>query len=87
MNVQISIASIWACGGNFNPIYLSIIELDFGDAPESGTAFRTLASSNGAGHAVTTWRIGSTIDGEADGHPSADAMGDGSDQDGVAFEV
>ena len=61
--------------------------LDFGDAPAS---YGTLLVNDGARHTVGTLKLGSAIDAEADGQPSANADGDdvaGSpdDEDGVSF--
>ena len=53
---------------------------DFGDAP--GTYPVTLAD-NGARHVTGTLTLGPSVDQEIDGQASADAAGDGSDEDGV----
>ena len=59
---------------------------DWGDAPAS---YSTLSANNGARHTIVTgWRLGQLIDGEADGQPSVDALGDDQspaldDEDGV----
>jgi hypothetical protein len=55
--------------------------LDFGDAP--GT-YPVLLSADGARHALGSLLLGAAIDDEADGQPSPNADGDGSDEDGVA---
>lgn len=73
-------------------------DLDFGDAPEDATgmfAYPTLLSSNGARHLINPdIFLGSKIDPEADGQPSAGADCDdndcvypslGDDEDGVAL--
>jgi Ca2+-binding RTX toxin-like protein len=68
-------------------------ELDFGDAPDGPSfappnTYPTLLANNGARHlqqAGVTLRLGATVDAEVDGQPSADALGDGSDEDGVLF--
>jgi subtilase family protein/SdrD B-like protein/GEVED domain-containing protein/proprotein convertase P-domain-containing protein len=58
---------------------------DWGDLPNS---FDTTAATNGPSHNVVPWfRLGNTIDGEVDGIPSNDALGDaiiGDTDDGVA---
>jgi hypothetical protein len=56
--------------------------LDFGDAPSS---YPTTLAQNGARHTATGPTLGATRDTEADGQPSADASGDGADEDGVTF--
>ncbi|MDD4651151.1 MAG: SdrD B-like domain-containing protein [Methanothrix sp.] len=55
---------------------------DYGDAPDT---FKTLRSSNGARHFVTGPYLGTSVDSEPDGQPSASAGGDGSDEDGAVF--
>lgn len=58
-------------------------EVDYGDAPDT---YGTLLASNGARHAtVLGFRLGAGIDGENDGQPSANATGDGADEDGVTL--
>ena len=57
---------------------------DYGDAPEPG--YFTLQSNGGARHAQTNGlKLGATVDSEADGQPTADASGDGADEDGVTL--
>ncbi len=64
-------------------------EIDFGDAPDP--TYPTLLANNGARHtAVLGFYLGSTIDGDNDGQPTATANGDdtdaeGDDDDGVIF--
>jgi len=63
---------------------------DFGDAPDP--TYPTLLASNGASHQQpTTLFLGSAVDGEPDGQPSAFAEGDDSngvdDEDGVTFST
>jgi uncharacterized repeat protein (TIGR01451 family) len=56
---------------------------DWGDAPDT---YSTLKASSGPSHTIVPGiRLGSTIDGEADGQPSVGAVNDGSDEDGVSF--
>lgn len=65
--------------------------LDFGDAPD--TPYPTLLANNGARHIIVPGiQMGSVIDWEADGQPTASADGDDTntvagadDEDGVAF--
>lgn len=56
--------------------------LDFGDAPAS---YGTLLAADGARHVATGPQLGASRDSETDGAPSANANGDGSDEDGVMF--
>ncbi|MFA6373296.1 MAG: SdrD B-like domain-containing protein, partial [Methanothrix sp.] len=60
----------------------NMADVDYGDAPD---IFKTLRSSNGARHFVTGPYLGSSVDSETDGQPSAGADGDGSDEDGAVF--
>ncbi|MFK8114214.1 MAG: choice-of-anchor Q domain-containing protein [Rubripirellula sp.] len=55
---------------------------DRGDAPDS---YSTLLASDGPTHVVGALSLGDTIDADVEGQPSADAGGDGADEDGVAF--
>ncbi|QDV44244.1 Extracellular serine protease precursor [Stieleria neptunia] len=72
-------------GGPANTVVLSdyqLVPYDYGDAPAS---YGTLVGDDGARHRGTGPRLGETRDLETDGQPSADADGDGSDEDGVLF--
>ena len=60
----------------------AIDQTDFGDAPDS---YGTLLASNGPRHAIGGPRLGSFVDGEANGQPNSGATGDGNDDDGVAL--
>jgi hypothetical protein len=55
---------------------------DYGDAP---APYPTTLAENGARHYPTGPRLGATRDAEADGAHSADATGEGADDDGVVF--
>jgi hypothetical protein len=57
---------------------------DFGDAPDS---YGTTLANTGARHGISAagYSLGATVDAEVDGQPSVDALGDGADEDGVAF--
>ena len=55
---------------------------DFGDAP---APYPTLLADDGARHAALGPMLGSARDMTPDGQPSADADGDGADEDGVVF--
>ena len=56
---------------------------DFGDAPD--VPYGTVTTSDGARHLIGGRNLGATVDQEADGQPSADASGDGADEDGIVF--
>lgn len=63
-------------------------ELDFGDAPDP--SYPTLLANDGPRHVIQPgFMLGNSIDGEADGQPSAAATGDdldgNDDEDGVTF--
>ncbi len=53
---------------------------DFGDAPST---FPVTLSQDGARHVTGSLFLGSSIDEELDGNATADASGDGNDEDGV----
>ena len=57
-----------------------VLDRDYGDAP---AGYAVLAAENGASHVVGSLILGAAVDIEADGQPSANADGDGSDDDGV----
>ncbi|MCR9102737.1 MAG: GEVED domain-containing protein, partial [bacterium] len=66
-----------------------LLRLDFGDLEEFNN-IATTAANNGAAHSVPTnvlLKLGSTVDAEANGQPSADAFGDGIDEDGVILPL
>ncbi len=70
--------------GNYNNAIASVLinveaALDYGDAPSQ---YPVLLSQDGARHTVGTLRLGSDIDADADGQPSANAGLDSGD-DGV----
>jgi hypothetical protein len=63
--------------------------IDFGDLPNS--SYNTKLSSEGPRHVIGSLYLGSSVDAEGDGQPTADATGDdsdadGNDDDGVAVE-
>jgi uncharacterized repeat protein (TIGR01451 family) len=79
-----------ASDGEVEDYVVGLAALDFGDAPDP--TFPTLLSSNGARHRVLPVNnptLGSVVDTEVDGQPSAGATGDDSggvdDEDGVTF--
>ncbi len=55
---------------------------DYGDAPNT---FKTIRSSDGPRHLMTGPHLGSSVDYEPDGQPTANADGDGADEDGATF--
>jgi len=62
--------------------------LDYGDLPESGNGsnFNTSMAEGGAFHTIYPgFKLGASVDAERDGTPSADAKGDGGDEDGIRF--
>ena len=60
------------------------VAYDYGDAPDP--AYFTLRDTGAARHALTNdLKLGATMDSEADGQATADASGDGADEDGVIF--
>ena len=67
---------------------LAPLTYDFGDASETGTSFPTTLANNGARHIVTgnSLFLGAGRDAEMDGQPTADASGDGTDEDGLVFD-
>ena len=71
--------------GNFASV-LDALELDFGDVPQSAD-FPTTLVSDGARHVITgnSLFLGASRDAEPDGQPSADAAGDGTDENGIVF--
>ena len=59
--------------------------IDFGDAPDP--TFATLLANDGARHDIVPgFYLGAGVDGEPDGLTTADASGDGLDDDGVTLE-
>ncbi len=62
---------------------LQTLIVDYGDAPDS---YGTLRGNNGAAHTITgPLFLGTSVDKETNGVPSAGANGDGADEDGVSF--
>ncbi|MEN8006566.1 MAG: GEVED domain-containing protein [Candidatus Krumholzibacteriota bacterium] len=63
------------------------LELDWGDA--SDPSYPTLLASNGPRHQLSPFYLGTLIDADPDGQPTANAMGDdldgNDDEDGVTF--
>lgn len=76
----------FAVSANFNANLGSALGFDFGDAPESANFPTLLSPNDGARHVITgnTTFLGALRDAESDGQPTADATGDGADEDGIA---
>ncbi|HEX2062440.1 MAG TPA: GEVED domain-containing protein, partial [Thermoanaerobaculia bacterium] len=67
--------------GEVEDYAVTIAGSDFGDAPDS---YATLFASNGPRHVVVSgFSLGTTVDADADGQPTAGASGDGADEDGA----
>ncbi|MFO0428584.1 MAG: GEVED domain-containing protein, partial [Planctomyces sp.] len=64
-------------------VQLSTLIVDYGDAPNT---YGTLKANNGAAHTINgVLFLGSSVDKETNGQPSATATGDGADEDGVTL--
>ena len=81
-------------GGEVEDYQVTIAGYDFGDAPDlsAGTAtgdYQTLAANGGPRHTIGGPRLGTGVDPEVDGQPSAMVNGDDTDgtddEDGVTF--
>ncbi|QEG24328.1 SdrD B-like domain-containing protein [Mariniblastus fucicola] len=72
-------------GETDDSIDAGLVRLDLGDLPDSyGTTFGS--ASGAASHVLDGVKfLGASVDSETDGQPSADATGDGSDEDGIEF--
>ncbi|NBC10054.1 MAG: DUF11 domain-containing protein, partial [Bacteroidetes bacterium] len=80
--------------GEVEDYLVEVVALDYGDLADNGAGtdeqdYETLSGSNGAVHILSTnpagdidLKIGASVDEELDGQPSADADGDGADEDG-----
>ena len=75
----------------YEEIVVIVNACDWGDLPDSSamtnaTDYQTLDSNMGPVHVITPGlTLGSTVDGEPDGQPSTDALGDGADEDGLTI--
>jgi hypothetical protein len=67
---------------SFTIAVTDVAELDFGDAPNS---YGTTLAANGAQHLTGALFLGASVDTETDGQPSANADGDGADENGVVL--
>jgi len=70
----------------------NICLIDLGDLPDSGagttsnTDYETLLANNGPSHVlVQGLYLGTSVDDELDGQPSANALGDGADENGIVI--
>lgn len=65
------------------------LSTDYGDLPDTGSGtgvanYRTLSSDSGPVHSIlANLRLGTQLDGDANGQPNSTATGDGADEDGV----
>lgn len=72
-----------AADGEVEDYAVAVGNVDFGDAPDS---YGTTLANGGPNHRVVAgYSLGATEDSEAQGQPSADALGDGADEDGVSL--
>ncbi|MCP4711494.1 MAG: hypothetical protein GY869_22985, partial [Planctomycetes bacterium] len=76
-----------AVGITNNDLDCGMIQMDFGDAPETAANYPTTLINNGARHIINGMTavnyLGATVDGESDGQPSANL--DGDDNNGTPF--
>ncbi len=85
-NQQLSVTFIPDDATNFDTVTTDVeitvvaINLDFGDAP---SVYPVTLAQDGARHTIGSLYLGSSVDAEADGQPTSDATGDGTDDDGV----
>lgn len=72
-------------GGEVEDHPVVLRSTDLGDAPNT---YGTTLAANGPRHGIVAgFHLGATVDAEVDGAPSGDALGDGSDEDGVTFSA
>lgn len=72
-----------ASTGEIEDYRIDLIGVDYGDALNT---FATLGASNGPAHVIVSgYSLGATVDVDNDGQPSANADGDGADEDGITF--
>ncbi len=75
----------------YDEIKVIVYACDWGDLPDTTAMtnsgdYQTFNANGGAVHQIIPeLKLGSTIDGETDGQPSTNALGDGADEDGVAI--
>ncbi|WP_350176305.1 GEVED domain-containing protein, partial [Phaeodactylibacter sp.] len=86
--------------GEVEDYEIMVMGFDYGDLSDSGAGtnpgdYETQDGSNGPSHKIVTdpvtgdvtLKIGSTVDAEANGQQSANADGDGADEDGVSLPM
>ena len=81
-NIKLKVTDLAGASSTASTTIRTLI-VDYGDAPDT---YRTLKGSNGAAHTISgNLLLGTTRDKESNGSPTANASGDGSDEDGVTF--
>ena len=76
---------------SIDSIIVFIQDCDWGDLPDSSATtnasdYQTLSANNGPVHVIIPGlNLGTSVDSELDGQPSTDALGDGSDENGVTI--
>jgi subtilisin family serine protease len=84
----VNFADFSVIGAAFSPAVMASLQLDFGDAAQTGTSFKTTLANDGARHVLGSGLLlGTLVDSEADGQPTVGADGEGSDDDGVTFSA
>ena len=72
-------------------IIITVNNCDWGDLPDTSATtnlsdYQTLSANNGPVHVIIPGlNLGTSVDPELDGQPSTDALGDGSDENGVTI--
>ena len=76
---------------SIDSIVVFIQDCDWGDLPDTSATtntddYQTLSANNGPVHVIIPGlNLGTSVDPELDGQPSTDALGDGSDENGVTI--
>lgn len=79
------------CGNHQYDMGVTCVLYDWGDLPDASAStnesdYQTIGSNNGPVHQIIAGlNLGSAVDGEADGQPDNDALGDGVDEDGLTI--
>ena len=72
-------------------IVVTVQNCDWGDLPDTSATtnvsdYQTLSANNGPVHVIISGlNLGTSVDDELDGQPSTDALGDGTDENGVTI--
>ena len=72
-------------------IVVTLLNCDWGDLPDTSATtsvdnYQTIDANGGPVHIIIAGlSLGATVDGEIDGQPSTDALGDGVDEDGLTL--